>query len=312
MDNIKLLKISILLVYILIAGACAQSSNTSAISTSSSDASVPGTKIWFPELHNSRKKFTAVADMSRKDWNDPLELERVWQNSLLRIPSEDGEYASLQVSDMAKIRFSDQKKHPTVVYMHGCSGIWPGTIRRINFLAENGFAVVAPPSFAREKYPKSCDVDLHQGGLYRDTIKIRQNDARHAIEKAKQLPWVDKYNVFLMGLSEGGITTATFNSKQDAHSVNARVIEGWTCTSTWREYNGLRAPKTQPVLSLLGSKDPWFQNPYNNGECASFMNKKNGSKSVVYKKGALSYKHELLEDTGAQNTVLQFLQQHIR
>jgi len=90
------------------------------------------------------------------------------------------------------------------------------------------------------------------------------------------------------------------------------VIEGWTCTSAWREYKGLRAPKTQPVLSLLGSKDPWFQNPYTNGECTGFLNKKNGSKSVVYKKGALSYQHELLENTDVQNTVLQFLQQHIQ
>jgi len=312
MDNTKLLRIIIILVYIISIGACAQNptqTNTSSTSTSSTAAD---TKIWFPEFHNSGKKFTAASDMSSKDWNDPQELERVWQNSLLRIPSEEGKYASLQVSDMAKMRFSNQNKFPTVVYMHGCSGVWPGTIRRINFLARNGFAVVAPPSFARKKYPRSCDEYRHKGGLYRDTIKMRQNDAGYAIEKAKQLPWVDKNNVFLMGLSQGGITTATFYSKQDVHSVNARVIEGWTCTSAWREYKGLRAPKTQPVLSLLGSKDPWFQNPYTNGECTGFLNKKNGSKSVVYKKGALSYQHELLENTDVQNTVLQFLQQHIQ
>ena len=90
------------------------------------------------------------------------------------------------------------------------------------------------------------------------------------------------------------------------------MIEGWTCTSTWREYKGVRAPKTQPVLSLLGSKDPWFQNPYTNGECTKFLNKDNGSKSVVYRKGNLSYQHELLEDKKVQKVVVYFLQSHIK
>lgn len=266
----------------------------------------------YSHFGNDAKKFTAASEMSSKDWNDPVELERVWQNSLLRIPIGEGEYLTLQVSDLAKMRFSNQKKIPTVVYMHGCSGIWAGTLRRINFLANNGFAVIAPPSFAREKYPRSCDVYLYQGGLYRDTLKMRQYDAGYTIEQAKRLPWVDENNIFLMGLSEGGITTATFYSKQDNHSVNARVIEGWTCTSTWGEYKGVRAPKTQPVLSLLGSKDPWFQNPYTNGECTKFLNKDNGSKSVVYRKGNLSYQHELLEDKKVQKVVVYFLQSHIK
>lgn len=295
MDNIKSLSIVLLLLCVIFSSsACAQNLTS------------------YGHLGNNGKKFTAATDMSSKDWNNPEELERVWLNSLLRIPSEEGDYLSLQVSDMATMRFSNQKKYPTVVYMHGCSGFWPGTIRRINFLAENGFAVVAPPSFAREKYPQSCDVSRHLGSFYRGIIKIRQNDAGNTIEKAKQLPWVDEDNVFLMGLSEGGITVATFFSKDKNRSVNARVVEGWTCNAGWEEYEGIRAPKSEPVLTLLGSRDPWFQNSYNNGDCTNFLNKKNGSKSIVYKKGNLSYQHELLENREVQNTVLDYLQQHIR
>jgi len=160
--------------------------------------------------------------------------------------------------------------------------------------------------------PQSCDISKHQGGLYRDTIKMRQYDAGNTIAKAKQLPWVDENNVFLMGLSEGGITTATFYSKNKSHSVNARVIEGWTCTSIWDEYRGVRAPKAEPVLSLLGSKDPWFQNPYTNGECTKFLNKNNGSQSIVYKKGNLSYRHELFEDDMVEASIMEFLKKHIK
>ncbi len=64
----------------------------------------------YSHFGNDAKKFTAASEMSSKDWNDPVELERVWQNSLLRIPIGEGEYLTLQVSDLAKMRFSNQKK----------------------------------------------------------------------------------------------------------------------------------------------------------------------------------------------------------
>jgi len=293
--NIKQLSFLLLSAYVFFyTSACAQNLNS------------------YSHLGNSGKKFTSASKMSSKDWKNPDELERVWQASLIRIPSDKQDYIQSTMAEIAPESFQVNKKYPTVTYLHGCAGIWPGTIRRINFLAQNGFAVIAPPSFARDKYPRSCDVYLHQGGLYRDTLRIRQNDAGNAIENAKKLPWVDANNIFLMGLSEGGITTATFFSKYKNRSMNARVVEGWTCTSKWNEYKGVRAPKTEPVLTLLGSKDPWFQNPYTNGECTNFLNKRNGSKSVVYKKGNLSYQHELLEDNEVKKVVVDFLRSHIK
>ena len=293
MANIKLL--SFLLFYVILnASVCAQSLSS------------------YSHLGNDGKNFTPTSKMSSNDWSHPEELDRVWQASLVRIPSENKSYIQSILADIESESLQTTKKYPTVVYLHGCSGIWVGTIRRINFLAENGFAVIAPPSFAREKYPKSCDIYLHQGGLYRDTLKMRQYDAGNAIEKAKKLPWVDENNILLIGLSEGGITTATFRSKNSNVTVNARIVEGWTCTSAWNEYKGVKARKTEPVLTLLGSKDPWFLNPYTNGECTNFLNKRNGSKSIVYKEGDLSYQHELLEDKVVQGAVPEFLKQYIR
>ncbi|MEM7402227.1 MAG: dienelactone hydrolase family protein [Pseudomonadota bacterium] len=294
MVNIKLLKLIFILLSFIGTHACATGSGS------------------YSHLGNNGKKFTSASKMSSKDWNNPQELERVWQASFIRIPLADGGVLKSTIADLIPKQIDNAKKYPTVVYMHGCSGFWSGTMHRIDFLAQNGFAVIAPPSFARKRYPKSCDINLVQGGLYRDTIKMRQNDAGYAIKHAKDLPWVDKNNVFLMGLSEGGITTATFYAKDESKSVNARVVEGWTCTSTWDEYSGVRAPKTEPVLTLLGDKDPWFQNPYTNGECTRFLNEKNGSKSIVYRKGNLSYRHELLEDDMVKKSVIHFLQQHLK
>ena len=258
-------------------------------------------------LHNSSKAFTAAADMRGSDWSDPAEMERAWQAALVRIPKPDGGYVGTTVANLQQDGGTPPGVWPTVIYMHGCSGFWPGTLTRINFLARNGYAVIAPASFARAKYPRSCRTDTHEGGLYRPILRIRQHDAGHAIASAKALPWVDSDNVFLMGLSEGGITTATFTGSGPGQAVRARVVEGWTCQSDWLEQAGINAPSTEPVLTLVGAKDPWFQNPWNKGSCRPFLDGLNGSRSVVYDSGYLAFRHELLEDAGVQRTVLDFL-----
>ena len=262
-------------------------------------------------LHNSTRTFTPVFEMKSKDWNDPVEMERVWQAALVRIPKPGGGYTATTVKELHAHNLEGSKKFPTVIYLHGCSGIWEGTYTRINFLASNGYAVIAPPSMARKKYAKSCAPVQIQGGFYRDILKMRQFDAGYAIENAKTLPWVDANHVFLVGLSEGGITTATFRSNSKGASVRARIVEGWTCQSVWHEYRGINAPEGEPVLTLLGANDPWFQNPYTSGECTGFIKKrKDGSKSVVYTGESLSHRHVLLEDERVQAEVLDFLKTH--
>ena len=261
-------------------------------------------------LHNSTKVFTDSSAMRPSDWSDPAEMERAWQAALVRIPKSGGGYVSTTIGELQEGHISPEGVWPTVIYMHGCTGIWSGTNTRINLLARNGYAVVAPASFARLKYPRSCNPDTNQGGLYRPTLKMRQNDAGYAISKAKTFSWVDKSNVFLMGLSQGGITTATFSSSRPEHSLRARIVEGWTCHAGWTEYAGIKAPESEPVLTLVGDKDPWFRDYWNQGSCGRFLSKSNGSRSVVYSKGRLSARHELLEAREVQQTVLDFLGSH--
>ena len=263
-------------------------------------------------LHNSTKRFTSDRDMLLEYTWDPIQIERTWQAALVRIPDSSGSILKTRMSELEQNPVSNSGAHPTVVYMHGCAGIWPGTIRRINFLAKNGFAVIAPASFARTKYPQSCDTSSHKGGMYRGILRMRQYDAGNAIEKARALPWVDSDNIFLMGLSQGGITAATFRSRDKSKRVNARVIEGWTCHAGWSEYRGIRAPESEPVLSLVGENDPWFRASYSWGDCGGYMNKTNGSRSVVFSDLTLRSRHELMEFKSVQKITLEFLRSHIR
>jgi dienelactone hydrolase len=261
------------------------------------------------DLGNHNKRFTDPIKMTKDDWSNPDELDRVWKAALVRIPKDNGNFDSLIMKNASQ-KVHTNKKYPTVIYMHGCAGIWKGTHSRLNFFAKSGFAVIAPVSFAREKYPQSCDIKNHRGGMYRHTLNMRQYDAGYAIEKAKELDWVDPSNIFLVGLSQGGVVTATYFSENPSMSVRARVIEGWTCHAGWQEYKGINAPENEPVLSIVGYKDPWFQNSWSRGDCGSFM-KNEKSQSVVFKDGYLSTRHELLEDKSVQKIVLAFLKKQI-
>ena len=264
--------------------------------------------LFATSLGNHNKKFTHPRDMLEEDWSHPDELERTWKSAIVRIPTTKGKYRS---STMRDLPADDEthKRYPTIIYLHGCSGIWKGTYMRLNFYAESGFAVIAPVSFARSKYPQSCDVYFGKSGLYRETLRMRQNDAHHAITRAIQLPWVDPDNIFLAGLSEGGITAATYSAEGAQSKVKGRIIEGWTCHAGWHEYRGINALPHEPVLSLVGEKEPWFQTDWTRGDCGAFMMNRN-SKSVVFRDGYLSTRHELLEDKKVQKIVLEFLEKN--
>ena len=260
-------------------------------------------------LNNQTKQFTANSEMSAADWSSPSELHRTWHAALVRIPHSHKVFAG-QISDLPLRVLPVKDKLPTVIYLHGCSGIWWGTYIRLDFFAENGFAVIAPASFARAKYPKSCDPATKRAGLYRETLNMRQYDALNAIKNAKQLDWVDSKNIFLVGFSEGGITSATVSTGSDS-GVNARVIEGWTCHAEWSEYRGINTSSSEPVLALVADQDPWFQDSWARGSCGRYMNSENGSRSIVYRTGSLMSKHSLLDDSDVQNRVLEFLHTHL-
>ncbi len=265
-----------------------------------------------PGLSNDTKTFTNPQEMRESDWSDPAEMARSWQAALVRLPRPEGGSVSIDITELAAMPDpGPDGRLPTVIYLHGCSGVWYGTHQRMSFLADNGFLVIAPISLARQKYPQSCDEETHQGGLYRPTLRMRQQDAGHAIERARGLPLVDPDNIFLVGLSEGGVTTATFQPANPLQAVKARVVEGWTCTAGWPEYNGIGAGPQEPVLTMVGADDPWFQDEWTRGDCTPFIDKTNGSRSIVYREPPLASLHELLDEPAPRQEVLRFLKQQL-
>ena len=217
--------------------------------------------------------------------NSPEELARTFNNAIIVIPKHDNPHDPFASKRVLVDEVKNVKKTfegipadssiPLIIYMHGCGGKFDFWM--FNFLAHNGYAVLAPNSFAREYKPKSCIPETVTGGLHRGVLSFRLAEANYAHEAIKKMPWVDKKNIFMMGFSEGGITTAQYPHG----GLAGRIILGWTCNAGWPEYDGISGPRDVPILAVVASGDPWFRDPSLSGDCSDTLFPRKHIESIV-------------------------------
>ena len=239
---------------------------------------------------------------------DSDEVVRTLDNSLLEIPVmylkkgnsiSLGGYFKDAKSEFDKI--SSENQIPLVIYLHGCDGIRNEALRDMEFLVSNNYAVILPDSFARNFRPKGCNPSTKKGGFFRGALNMRLAEARHVHEVAKTLPWVDKHKIFMMGHSEGGITTA----KYARGGLAGRIIMGWGCHAGWAEYAGISGPKDEPIISFIASKESWLTGVNVSGDCGSFMSFRPNSESIVVDVSTPT--HWIGYDPEVKKKILQFL-----
>jgi dienelactone hydrolase len=235
----------------------------------------------------------------------PDELGRTWRGATVAVPFSAVDPALADVTGrMAEVEDRLQAARPAarlpvVVFLHGCNGLHPGYRVDLGFLRAQGYAVVAPDSFARDYKPRSCDRHSKTGGFHPGVIGFRLAETAHALERVRAFPWVDPDRIVLMGQSEGGITTANW----EGDGLAGRVILGWTCQIPWPPLRGLRGDRSTPVLSVVSRDDPWFAPWYVAGDCGTDMDGFADARSVVLD-GAT---HHVLRLPEAQQAVAEFL-----
>jgi len=258
--------------------------------------------------------FLLSACATMRTANAPDELARTLNDAIVAIPAEyykgdaPSDFFSWGRMKNAKEDLTKrvgEKKIPLVIYLHGCGGFDWYTNHDISLFLRNGYAVLAPNSFARKYRPTSCNPMAHGGGLFRDILAFRLAEASYAHEAAKNLPWVDKRNIFMVGFSEGGLTTAQYGHG----GLAGRIILGWTCNSGWPEYKGISGPRDEPILAVVSSNDPWFTSPWDSGDCGSSMLFRRNAKSVVVdvKLHGVTSLHDVQSLPEVQQQILQFL-----
>ena len=189
---------------------------------------------------------------------------------------------------------------PVVLYMHGCTGI--GSFDFLRELAHRGFVVVAPDSMARGYRPLQCDPNSLTGGYNLFVYDFRQAEISYAVQKLLAMPWVDQRRIFLIGVSEGGVAAALYRGDE----FRARVVAQWTCTGR-SVVRGIDGPRDSPVLSIVGSSDPWYDSkraPGQSGNCGRFMADRPGSQSLLV---SLPETHSVLFHRPSVDAILNFL-----
>lgn len=166
-------------------------------------------------------------------------------------------------------------RSPAVVLLHGCNGIGEEEEIVKLILAENGFAVFLPNSFARPGRRPNCDVASYAISLMPQAHEFRLQEIEHALARLGALPWIDADRIFLMGFSEGGMAAAAYDGDQ----VAGVVIAGWHCQGR-EPYLGIKAPRRVPVLAIIGEDDPWYR-AKRGRHCGQVFDGRPGARSLV-------------------------------
>ncbi len=161
------------------------------------------------------------------------------------------EKATLHISDPG-VKFMNQyanqpiETRPTVIYMHGCTGIGFEDSAWMEYLHDLGYSVIAPDSYERPGGRVGC------GGTIPERVTLRHEDLRYSIEMIGDLPWVDTNRLYMMGFSEGGHALTTLTDVPDG--VRGIVLIGVDCQASG---GTPLAPSHIPVLNIVGSQDEY-------------------------------------------------------
>ncbi len=205
--------------------------------------------------------------------DDPEDLRRTWDRATVFVPGpEIGAFVYGRLGT-ASVRqrlaaLSGDRRYPLVIYLHdSLSKSFVDDHLVEEFEVEN-FAAIFPYSRARGQWPthcrdkpETCDVPPQ---VYLDLV-VEMTDT---VRRARQLPWVDRDNIFLVGLGDGAAVIAASGAEVE---VNGYVIAGWTCTAPPElpGFDGLWTPIDRPVLLLNGQTNRWRRQADWDGSCAA-------------------------------------------
>lgn len=142
---------------------------------------------------------------------------------------------------------------PVVVLLHGSSGLAPAIADFQRWLGTQGFASVAPDSFAlagRVTYKSPIDK-----ADYERVHALRSSEIAPTVQALAARPWADMARLVLAGTSEGSVPVARHAGSEFA----ARIIYAWSCETNYF----VEAPRNsfadrRPVLNIISATDPFF------------------------------------------------------
>jgi dienelactone hydrolase len=218
--------------------------------------------------------------------NSEADIASTWTQARVYLPHVPSYVRPADVSAIQKL--------PTVVLLHGCTGLTASIVRWARTLTSAGYGVVAPDSFARSYRWSNCDPKTYLGDAFPAARRMRQEEIEYALKSLRVAPWADKRNLFLMGHSEGGGAVALWQGG----GFKAQIISGNRCRQ------GLAASPTIPVIVIGFVHDPW-DGIYRRTCAIRFGGRESASELLLPGSG-----HDTSQSREAQRAVLDFLRAH--
>ena len=236
--------------------------------------------------------------------NEYSDLEKTWYYGKIFIPElKNNKINTFLIEDLDKSKNIPDRELPLVLYLHGCTGL--GNFDLLNKIAEEGFVVIAPDSFARKFRPLQCDPINKTGGRNLFVYDFRSAEIMYALEKIADLSWIDFNNLFIFGVSEGAVATSLFRGAV----FNGRIITQWTCKGA-PLIEGIDAPTNEPILSIIREGDPYYKSSNTigqSGNCGDYFNGRPNSKSIILPIQTGDLAHDVLTDKNVFIIIKTFL-----
>jgi predicted esterase len=218
------------------------------------------------------------------------DISKSWENAQVQVP---GSFLSKTVSTV-----ETDKPLPTVILMHGCTGIHQQDINLAKELTNQGFIVVMPDSLAIPERVINCDTKTNTPHLKLVPVEtIRPKEIKYAMSQLKQQSWVDKNNIFLIGHSEGGMAAAIVREL----GFNGIVISGFNC------FFGVRASTSTPILAIGFESDSYLSR-ISKVQCKDMWGDRTTSQQITLP----GVGHDTYNQPFVKQEIVNFLKKHFK
>lgn len=245
-------------------------------------------------------KFSAQYDVSNSRAEFSSDIARTFDQALVIVPSQEGKNPQLGLMSERNIKSAlEGRLWPVVIYLHGCTGLNNDEV--MFNLAAAGFLVIGLDSFARKFRPLQCEPANRSGGDNIFVYDFRLTEISYAIHRLKQVSWVDWRNIFLLGVSEGGVAAALYRGNE----FKGRVIGQWTCHGH-PFVRGMAKGGGEPVFAIVQKDDPWYASSgqYEQaGHCGEFFEDRQNSVSFLHRGDS----HRVMGDWVVSDEIISFL-----
>jgi dienelactone hydrolase len=226
------------------------------------------------------------ANLAFAQWD----ISKSWENAQVQVP---GSFFTKSV-----VNVSTDKPLPTVILMHGCTGIHQQDITLARDLTSQGFIVVMPDSLAIPKRVINCNVKTNTPHLRLVPVEnIRPEEIKYAVKQLQQLSWADKNNIFLIGHSEGAMGASIVREA----GLSGIIISGFTC------FFGIHAYPDTPVLAINFEKDPWLSK-ISNRQCKDAWGDRTNAQQIILPGAG----HDTYNLPFVKQEIVSFLKTHIK